>query len=506
MPYMTRTTLITALGRLKGTADHLIKIWFTLKQMGMTAGHPVRVTTSSPDDALVRLFGCGFPDGSFYIPFAHTERYMTMKSHASRSIVQTTLKRWEDSGSVVTVDPTSYLDIVQTEAGPLEVKPGRSYPQGLGHGRYGFALDDDIRVSIPFLSFAVWYYRQHNLQDESSSVAALKQSLERDLWLSPAEMELVFVQDRPPWSIELQDIPLSDQELFAIVQESLRQGTTKKEYLVHQSFAEHTLKVRSMTTIAQGPRWLKIDPERQFQGLVEAGSKAILLYGPPRTGKTRAVDQLISRESQDRETIQIHHGWGYSELVLGLSPKATGSWKYQKGPLLAAIEAGKTYVVLEEINRTEFSQAIGEVFSLIELAYRGEENRIRLRNGDDFHIPRDTLIICTMNTLDRSTEEIDDALFGRMDAVEFPPRVESLYSMLQEQGVEEPTAEKLRELFSTIQQYYPLGHGYFAPFSPKSDPITFYLTRLRPVLQKHLQDYRDHELAAIDEKVDQLLG
>jgi hypothetical protein len=111
-----------------------------------------------------------------------------------------------------------------------------------------------------------------------------------------------------------------------------------------------------------------------------------------------------------------------------------------------------------------------------------------------------------MNTLDRSTEEIDDALLGRMDALEFAPRVEDLHSLLLDKGVAEDIATKIRELFALILQFYPLGHGYFAPFKPDTDPIHFYVTRLRPVLQKHLQNYRDQELATIDEKVDQLFG
>ena len=41
MPYITAQSLSIALGKLHATADHMLKIWFTLKQMGMNPGHPV---------------------------------------------------------------------------------------------------------------------------------------------------------------------------------------------------------------------------------------------------------------------------------------------------------------------------------------------------------------------------------------------------------------------------------------------------------------------------------
>src|SRR5438105_2040484 len=102
MPFVTRDALARALSKLHGTADHLLKVWFALKQMGMSARTPVEITTSSPTTALQRLFSYGAPEGEFFIPFAHTRRFATMKSDAARSIIQTTLRRWRDSGSVVT--------------------------------------------------------------------------------------------------------------------------------------------------------------------------------------------------------------------------------------------------------------------------------------------------------------------------------------------------------------------------------------------------------------------
>lgn len=505
MPYFTQQSLQTAIRNLIGTASYMLRIWLTLKQMGLDADHPVRVDTSNSTDALKRLFGYGDPRGKFFIPFAHTQRYFTMMPDSARSIIQTNLNRWAESGSVVTVDPTSFLDIRKVESDKIEVRLGRNYPQGLGHGPNGFAIEENTRVSLPLVSWLIWYYRQSELPEDVDWIGYLRRQMMDDLHLSPSEMELIFVPEPTAWVPTTQSMPLSDSSVLAAVNLATEQQSPRTTIL-SQSYDEHILRVNSMVTIDNGPAWLNIPPKIQLQRLIENNAKAILLYGPPRTGKTRAVDMLIPRTDSTRETIQIHDGWGYDELVLGFRPNKEGQWAFEPGPLLEAITADKTTIVLDEINRTDFSQAIGEIFSLIEERYRGDQHSIRLRNGELFHIPVETRIICTMNTLDRSTEIVDDALFGRMAAVEFRPRVEDLHTMLQEQGVSNEKAEALRQFFATVQQYYPLGHGYFARFSEDTAPVDYYVNYIRPVLQKHLQNYRDSDLQAIDEKVDQLFG
>ena len=131
--FISERTIKQAVLQIRGTANHLLKIWFVLKMMGMDEKTGVIVDTGNSTPAIKRLFSCGAPDRSFYIPFSHTPRFAFMKSDASRSIIQTTLQRWATSGSVVTCDPSSFLKIVN-EGDKLEVRPGRQYPLGLGHG------------------------------------------------------------------------------------------------------------------------------------------------------------------------------------------------------------------------------------------------------------------------------------------------------------------------------------------------------------------------------------
>lgn len=506
--FVDEASLSKALEKLYGTAGHLLKIWFTLKHMGLAIDSPpVEIDTSNSTPSLKRLFSYGAPDGRFFIPFAHTPRYLTMKHDASRSIIQTTIQRWASSGSVVTCDPTEYLDITLAEGSKLLVAPGRRYPFGLGIGESGFALEDGARVCIPISSFAIWYGRQTPIPDNTDPTSFLINDMLSDLHISEAEKKLIFVDD--DLYANTQASRLSDDQIFSICQPFVNGERSPIATIYSEEYSHYARRVKSMVSNLNLPVWMRTPPEDEVKELLSAGVKAILLYGPPRTGKTRIIDEIVKRDDDKRCTIQIHDGWGYDNLIEGFRPDENGNWNWSDGPLKAAIESGKKFIVLEEINRTAISQALGEVFSLIEESYRGELNGIILRSGHKFWIPEDVVFFMTMNTIDKSTEDIDDALLGRIAAVEFPPRPENLSQMLTSNGVPEAVQEKITQLFAEILNIYPLGHGYFAGLSGAIDNnhvIRYYKARVRPVLFNFLGELKQQELARIDNLVDELFS
>ena len=421
---------------------------------------PSNITTANSTPALSRLFSYGAKDDGFYVPFAHTPRYLVMKHDASRSIVQTNIQRWASSGSVVTCDPTEFLDFTGGEGTRLQVSLGRRYPLGLGMGEAGFARRDGARVAVPITAFAVWFGRQSSIPDDADPVGYLISEMLKELHISPAERAVIFVDD--DLVLKTKSSVLTDGEIFAICQPFIGGNREPTIEISEEGFDNYQRRVRSMVSGLDQPAWLRTSPEDAVRELVDSGSKAILLFGPPRTGKTRVIDAIVARSASNRETIQIHDGWGYDHLVEGLKPDANGTWGWKDGPLKAAIRNGKTFIVLDEINRTAISQALGEVFSLIEDAYRGEQNGIALRSGEKLSIAENVTFLMTMNTIDKSTEDLDDALLGRVAAVEFPPRPEDLNEMLTNNGVPELVREQLGLLFAEVLKVYPLGHGYFA--------------------------------------------
>lgn len=476
--------------------------------MGLREGGPgISIDTSNSTPSLRRLFGYGAPDEGFYIPFAHTTRYLTMKHDAARAIIQTNVQRWATSGSVVTCDPTDFLSITNTPEHGLIVAPARRYPLGLGIDSSGFALDDGYRVSIPLTSFAVWYGRQTAIPDEVDPKEFLIDLLMKELCISAAERAAIFVDD----SLGVSTAPsqLTDAEVYSVCKPFVDGKAAVTAQVYQEHFPDYSRRIRSMVSDLNAPVWMRRAPEDDLRELIESGARAILLFGPPRTGKTRFIDQLIPRSSVDRCTIQIHDGWGYDHLIEGFKPDSDGNWDWVDGPLKEAIDQSKRFIVLEEINRTSIAQSLGEVFSLIEDAYRGAENAITLRSGKKLHIPAETVILMTMNTVDKSTEEVDDALMGRVAAVEFPPRPEDLVEMLGAAGLSEEVVQKISEVYVEILDGYPLGHGYFAGLHGNVDDarfIRYYKARIRPVLLNHYGDLQQAEVDKIDNVVDQKFG
>ncbi len=476
--------------------------------MGLdTNGQPVEIDTSNSTPFLKRLFSCGAPDNRFYIPFAHTPRYLTMKHDASRSIVQTTIQRWASSGSVVTCDPTAFIDISTGSGSKLLVSTGRRYPFGLGNDEAGFALENGARVCIPITSFSIWYGRQTTISAGQEPASFLIEQMIHDLHISPAERELIFVDDEI--EVSTQQNPLSDQDIFSACEPFINGDTQPTAQLFREEFGQYARRVRGMVSALNLPTWMRTSPEDEVRELLAGGAKAILLFGPPRTGKTRFIDTIMPRNAPDRCTIQIHDGWGYDHLIQGFKPNEDGQWAWSDGPLKVAVEGGKKFIVLEEINRTAISQALGEVFSLIEDAYRGEENAITLRSGDKFWVPADVVFFMTMNTGDKTTEDVDDALMGRLAAVHFLPRPEDLNSMLSANDVPAIFRQKLSQLFAEILAVYPLGHGYFADLRgvvTESQVIRHYKAHVRPVLLNFLGELKQHDLNKIDNIVDEMFG
>ena len=261
------------------------------------------------------------------------------------------------------------------------------------------------------------------------------------------------------------------------------------------------------TTYTDIPSWIYDNPTEKLAELISSGERTLLLYGPPRTGKTHSIRELPYITPENSVFIQMHENQGYSNLITGLFPvyekgQSTPSFKWQDGVLLEAIKKGKKYIILEEINRTNIVQAIGELFSLIESDYRNTE--ITLSSGEPLSIPDDVTFIMTMNNIDLSTEAVDDALLGRTASVYYAPRTEALYNLLRSKHIGKSDIDNIVKLFNKVQEYYPLGHGYFASYSEKSNLRQYYLAHIRPILFNHFSSYQEDVIVTVDTFVQSL--
>ena len=181
--------------------------------------------------------------------------------------------------------------------------------------------------------------------------------------------------------------------------------------------------------------------------------KQVVYYGPPGTGKTyaakRLAEQLIRSEAMRRwgpaaylqnearvqavlaeqvERRQLHPAYTYEDFIAGLRLEGN-STVTRKGHLLdlvdrlresekAETEAGLEplpwVLILDELNRSDLSRLLGEVFSALD----DREAKIKLsaagtESWEPFQFPKDLFVVGTMNLIDQSVEQLDFALRRR---------------------------------------------------------------------------------------------
>ncbi len=273
---------------------------------------------------------------------------------------------------------------------------------------------------------------------------------------------------------------------------------------------------------------------RRAAGLLRLKGQ-LILQGVPGTGKThvaRCLARLLTGGDTEAMCLaQLHPAYGYEEFVEGIRVKSIETngrhdvtYPVEDGLLLAfaarasARPSQPHVLLLDEINRANLPRVFGELLYLLE--YRDQEVLLPCSRRR-FRLPPNLHLIGTMNSADRSTTLLDQALRRRFSFVEMQPDVAVLRAWFRAHppgggerfageviGLFERLNARLREEVSPACQ---VGHSYFMlPRLDESSLWAVWQHQVRPLLEDHatthpgrtidldLDDYRDAGAARLD--------
>jgi len=164
--------------------------------------------------------------------------------------------------------------------------------------------------------------------------------------------------------------------------------------------------------------------------------KNLILQGPPGTGKTWLAKRLAfalmgQRDDSKVRAVQFHPNLSYEDFIRGWRPVGDGKLTLVDGPFVEMIKAAakdpmsRYVIVIEEINRGNPAQILGEMLTLLEVDKRTPNEALELSYkrsvGERVFIPDNLYVIGTMNIADRSLALVDLALRRRFAFIDLEP-------------------------------------------------------------------------------------
>jgi hypothetical protein len=240
----------------------------------------------------------------------------------------------------------------------------------------------------------------------------------------------------------------------------------------------------------------KADIESWIRAINRKGQA--ILYGPPGTGKTFVAERLarlLAGADGHVDLVQFHPAYAYEDFIQGLRPRprTDGSLEFvmEPGRFIdfcdqAAKRAGTSVLIIDEINRANLPQVLGELMYLLE--YRDRE--IPLSGGGRMRIPPRVRIIGTMNTADRSIALVDHALRRRFAFLHLEPKLEVLERFHAERGTDATgLVGVLKRLNQEIKNpHYSVGISFFMRESLTDDLPGIWSSEIEPYLEEYFFD------------------
>ncbi|QSE84860.1 McrB family protein [Rhodococcus koreensis] len=205
----------------------------------------------------------------------------------------------------------------------------------------------------------------------------------------------------------------------------------------------------------------------------------LIFYGPPGTGKTyvaKALARHLADGADNVKIVQFHPAYSYEDFFEGFRPLPAGNgqvgFELKPGPLRVLVERARGHpdqvfvLIIDEINRGNLAKIFGELYFLLE--YRDEAIDLMYSSQDTepFTLPRNLLMIGTMNTADRSIALVDAAMRRRFGFLPLHPALAPTNQMLRRWLHARNYPSKVADLHDALNARIPdpnfqIGPSYF---------------------------------------------
>ena len=211
-------------------------------------------------------------------------------------------------------------------------------------------------------------------------------------------------------------------------------------------------------------------------------------------------------KNQYYKTVTFHQTFSYEEFMEGIKAKPTedgtgvvydvedGIFKKFCETAADDDDKNKYIMIIDEINRGNIAKIFGELITIIEKDKREGKKITLAYSKKEFSVPKNVLIIGTMNTADQSLTHLDAALKRRFTMMEIYPDP----SVLRNHKVEGKI--NLTELLVAINRKLvdnkfrdgQIGHAYFMsgkdPLSKISELQMVFAYDIIPLLREYFYD------------------
>lgn len=309
---------------------------------------------------------------------------------------------------------------------------------------------------------------------------------------------------------------VAPQEVDAILAEASRRTPVQAPAPAEEAVVEPSIEALAKACS------LPVEQVEEWASLLSGRKRQAVFYGPPGTGKTHVARLLAAHLAGDPHRVrmvQFHPSYSYEDFIEGLRPDVSGtsgqlSYTVRPGLFLdlcetAAADPGHVYaLVVDELNRADLGSVLGELMMLLE--YR-EDATVRLPYSQrELTVPRNLVLLATMNTADRSLALVDFAMRRRFHAIELRPNRSVLSRYLNERYGDEASGPALA-FFDLVQtavgpaSAFAPGHSYWMvddPGAPELERVWKY--EVKPYLEEFWFESPDR-VTKLDTEVRQLI-